>query len=100
MDANDTWTYHDKDGISVSYPGGYPDFSSHVSKSAAFEFEGNHTSDYSKAYATPPPSEPDKNFTWHDLQLMQLIPKDIHDRFTHRGGVSLLREKRKAAELV
>jgi len=103
VDANDTWTYHDKDGISVSYPGGYPDFSSHVSKSAAFEFDGNHTSDYSKAYATPPPSEPDKNFTWHhhhDLKLMQLIPKDIHDRFTHRGGVSLLREKRKAAELV
>lgn len=39
----------------------------------------------------------DKN-TWHhhqDRKTMQEIDKELHDRFRHRGGMSLTRKKKK-----
>lgn len=38
-----------------------------------------------------------KGFTWHhhiDGHTLYGIPTDIHKSFTHRGGISLLREMR------
>jgi A nuclease of the HNH/ENDO VII superfamily with conserved WHH/Domain of unknown function (DUF4150) len=97
-------TYTSKDGKSVTYnKEGYPDFSEH--KMAEVKID-NLSGDYIKdakmaneASNLPKNLGIDKslgNVTWHhveDGKTMQLIPKLIHDEFSHTGGASILRSK-------
>jgi hypothetical protein len=100
VDADGTWTYHDWEGNSVSYPGGYPDFknANKVEFTVDLVFEGNHSSDFKNADKLLPKPPLPKGLTWHhhqDLKTMQAIPTKIHDRFRHMGGVSILKQERK-----
>jgi len=60
--------------------------------------KGNYTSDYNNATnlsVKEPPKLPNDQTTWHhhqDGKRMIEVDKVIHNRFTHRGGVSKLRK--------
>ncbi|EIU8053909.1 HNH endonuclease, partial [Salmonella enterica subsp. enterica serovar Havana] len=97
-----TWVYQDKYGNVVRYPDGYPDFSPYeVQHVDVPDLKGNHrlgpSGDFGKANALAPKGAADLEVnTWHHHQngvTMQEVPKDIHSRFTHRGGVSNIRNK-------
>ncbi|UKE46265.1 HNH endonuclease [Xanthomonas cerealis] len=92
--------YTNKQGTSVTYnPDGYPDFSPHAINEVKVDgLVGDTYNDFIKANeaaglpykGTSPPG-----YTWHHLQdgqTMQLVPRGIHQEFTHAGGASLLRE--------
>lgn len=100
IDKDGIWTYHDKEGHSVSYPDGYPDFKSAglVEREVELnEFRG-HDSDKGRAntaakrkYGVGHRS----GYTWHhnqDMHTMQEVETSIHKKFTHEGGVSLIED--------
>ncbi len=92
-----TWRYTDKNGNVVDYKNGYPDLSSYERQRVEIEdLKGNHSTDFTKAdKAAPKGPKLDEN-TWHhneDMKTMQEVPKDIHRKFTHRGGVSGIKKK-------
>lgn len=114
IDENGTWTYTNKNGISVSYPGGYPDFSPYYHPTVApviikvsspknnhKDFENaNKEAGLSKDSDPPVPSknEPPDGYTWHhheDGKTMVLVEEDIHDEFKHIGGQSKVNGKNK-----
>ena len=77
---------------------GYPIFKEpHLRQSVNIgKQKGNHTTDYTNAIGgsklDPPKID---GTTWHhheDGMTMQEFNSDIHDRFTHRGGVSKVKK--------
>lgn len=100
IDKDKTWTYNDSEGNSVAYPGGYPDF-----KAAGMvkqevdigKFEGYNT-DMPKADRLAPNGPIPDSSTWHhhqDGKTMQEVDTLHHDRFKHRGGMSITKKKNK-----
>ena len=98
-------TYMTKDGKWVKYnSNGYPDFSNHLThpevKSIDIPegFHPNRTPDYKRANELVGKggewgSDPPAGYRWHHHQngrTMQLVPKAIHELFTHAGGISKL----------
>ena len=91
-----TWVYSDWEGNSVRYPNGHPDFTPFERQQIDVpDLKGNHGKnpggDFGKADALAPKGSADytKN-TWHhheNMKAMQEVPKKIHNRFTHSGGV-------------
>lgn len=99
IDDADIWTYHHKDGHSVSYPDGYPDFknSGFVIQEAKIGSFSDYGTDFANANKIAPngPMNSQVN-TWHHHQdgtTLQEINKEIHKAYTHRGGMSLKRKK-------
>jgi hypothetical protein len=107
IDENGTWTYTDKAGNSVSYPNGYADFGPYAVHSPEItDMIGDHYYDYEKANTRAglgPNSDPPvydihtapEGYRWHhgeDKKTMYLVPEPIHTRFTHRGGVSIIKK--------
>lgn len=96
VDSEGTWTYTNPDGVSVGYPGGFPDF-----KSAGFVRQEvnigpikNYDHDFKLADETAPFGKKLDTSTWHhyqDAQTMQEVPSLIHRQFTHRGGMSIMK---------
>lgn len=78
------------------YPNGHPDFTPFERQQIDVpDLKGNHGKnpggDFGKADALAPKGSADytKN-TWHhheNMKTMQEVPKKIHNRFTHSGGV-------------
>ncbi|WP_426252881.1 HNH endonuclease [Paenibacillus pabuli] len=114
IDENGTWTYTNKDGKSVSYPEGYPDFSDYYHptvkpvkikvaspKNPKKDFEeANLASGLNKNSdpSVPSKNEPPDGYTWHhheDGETMILVESDIHDEFKHIGGQSTVNGKNK-----
>ncbi|WP_339312600.1 HNH endonuclease [Paenibacillus sp. FSL k6-2145] len=113
IDGNGTWTYTNKNGISVSYPNGCPDFSAfyHLTIKPAVTIEitipKNPQADSKKANleaglnkdSDPPVTElnqPPTGYTWHhheDGKTMVLVDEDIHREFRHIGGQSTVNGK-------
>ncbi|MFP1787703.1 RHS repeat-associated core domain-containing protein, partial [Lonsdalea quercina] len=98
-----TWVYKNSSGTTVRYPNGYPDFSPHsIQQVDVPDLTGNHgrgpSGDFGKADALAPKGAADyTNNTWHHHQngkTMQEVPKDVHSEFTHRGGVSNIKNKK------
>ncbi|WP_223569265.1 RHS repeat-associated core domain-containing protein [Pseudomonas sp. BF-R-26] len=94
------WVYTDWEGNTVRYPGGHPDFTPYeIQRTDVPDLKGNHGKtpggDFGKADARAPNGMADyKNNTWHHHQnmvTMQEVPKKIHNRFTHSGGVKNLK---------
>ncbi len=91
-----TWVYKDWEGNVVRYPDGHPDFTPFERQQVDVpDLKGNHGKnpggDFGKADALAPQGKADyaKN-TWHhheNMNTMQEVPKKIHNRFTHSGGV-------------
>ena len=109
IDEKGVWTYTNKNGVSVSYPNGYPDFSKYYHpdvKPVKIEYAKpkNYPKDYEAANTeaglskTSNPSVPEKNkppegYTWHHMEdgkTMVLVEKDVHDEFKHMGGQSIV----------
>lgn len=97
-----TWVYQDWEGNIVRYPNGYPDFEPYAIQSVDVpDLKGNHDKnpggDFGKADARA--SKGGANYdlnTWHHHEngvTMMEVPKDIHERFRHRGGVSAIKRK-------
>ena len=97
IDENRTWTYHDWEGNSVSYPDGYPDFKAAgmVKQEVPIgKFEG-WNKDFPKADKLAPNGPKDASSTWHHHQdgtTMQEINAKLHARFTHVGGMSKVKK--------
>jgi hypothetical protein len=117
IDEKGTWMYTNKEGISVSYPNGYPDFSpySHPTikpveikvaspKNNKKDFENANSEAGLRKDSDPPvPSknEPPEGYTWHhheDGKTMVLVEDDVHDEFKHTGGQSKVNGKNKNSE--
>ncbi len=96
-----TWVYQDWEGNVVRYPDGYPDFKPYAIQSVDVpDLKGNHDKQYGDfAKADARASNGGANYdvnTWHHHEngvTMMEVPKDIHDRFRHRGGVSAIKRK-------
>lgn len=95
-----TWVYQDWEGNVVRYPDGYPDFTPYERQSVdVYDLKGDHSKtpggDFGKADAMAPKGQANYDLnTWHHHQngtTMQEVPKSIHRRFTHRGGVSRIK---------
>lgn len=96
IDKNGVWTYHDWEGNSVSYPGGYPDFKSAglVRQEAPIGPFVDRNKDFAKAKEMGYIKSADG--TWHhheDRVTLQEVETILHDRFRHRGGISKLKKK-------
>lgn len=107
IDNNGVWTYTNKKGQSVRYPGGYPDFSNYLHpkvKSVKIKFAKpeNRPKDFKEANLkagldknsdppVPANNRPPDGYTWHHHQdgtTMQLVERKVHDEFKHAGGIS------------
>ena len=87
------WIYTDWEGNTIKYTDGFPDFKNgippQVKKEVVLEngFEGR-SKDFSKA------GDAGLGNTWHhhqDGKTLQAVDSAIHRRFTHRGGISILK---------
>lgn len=87
------WIYTDWEGNTIKYTDGFPDFKNgippQVKKEVVLEngFEGR-IKDFSKA------GDAGLGNTWHhhqDGKTLQAVDSAIHRRFTHRGGISILK---------
>nr|WP_315431757.1 polymorphic toxin-type HINT domain-containing protein [uncultured Prevotella sp.] len=93
-DDGKVWEYTDWEGNTVKYKDGYPDFSPHERQHVDIDMKGNRTSDFTEANKKAPKGKKLPENTWHHNEngtTMQEVPTDIHRRFTHRGGVSILK---------
>jgi hypothetical protein len=99
IDDKDTWTYQNKDGHSVTYTDGFPDFKTagHVKQEVEIGRFKDYNTDFKKADELAPNGPRDaENNTWHhhqDGKTMQEVNKEIHKDFTHRGGMALKKRK-------
>ncbi|KQO04988.1 RHS-family protein [Paenibacillus sp. Leaf72] len=112
MEENGTWTYTNKQGQSVSYPNGYPDFTPYYHPTVKpVEIEvtkpKNPQTDFKKANeeaglnkdsdpSVPASNKPPDDYTWHhheDGKTMVLVDEDIHREFRHIGGQSTVNGK-------
>lgn len=117
IDDNGTWTYMNKEGQSVSYPNGYPDFSEYTHstvqpveievarpKNPQADFkEANEKAGLSKDSDPPVPAinKPPDGYTWHhhqDGKTMILVDEDVHREFRHIGGQSTINGKNGTGE--
>ena len=91
---NGVWTYHDREGHSVSYPDEYPDFKSAgmvIQEVPIGKFE-SYYKDFQKADELAPKGSKASTSTWHHHQngtTMQEVNAKLHSRFTHEGGMAL-----------
>jgi hypothetical protein len=93
------WRYTSRQGVSINYPGGYPDF-----KSAGFVRQEvdigrfrNYSYDFRKANKLTGGLKDSARNTWHhhqDGKTLQEVPRKIHRQFTHEGGMSITRKRR------
>ena len=99
-----TWVYQNAAGTTVRYPNGYPDFGPFtVQQVDVPDLKGNHShglnGDFGKADAMAPNGAADyASNTWHHHEngvTVQEVPSDIHKEFTHRGGVSTIKQGNK-----
>jgi hypothetical protein len=91
------WKYTNPEGISVTYKNGYPDFkgSGLVIREIDIGSFRNRTSDFKLADEIAPGGPKSRLNTWHhheDGRTLQEINKDIHETFTHQGGMSLMKK--------
>ena len=100
IDNNGTWIYTDSNGVTVKYINGYPDFESAGTVEQKVNIGGfkNRSSDARAADRLAPNGPCKKGYVWHhsqDGQTMMEISEEIHKKFTHRGGYSLMKMKRR-----
>ncbi|UTX65162.1 HNH endonuclease [Streptococcus constellatus] len=90
------WIYTDWEGNTVKYTDGFPDFKAagFVEQEVILEdgFKGR-AKDFKEANDISPKTSIDN--TWHhhqDGQTLQELKRSIHSRFTHRGGISIVKK--------
>ena len=101
IDRDGNWIYTDNEGNCVRYKNGYPDFKEAglVKQEVNIGSFTTRKQDARKADKMASHGPKDANSVWHhseDGKTMQEIDRDIHRKFTHQGGIS--REKRRRKE--
>ena len=96
IDDAGVWSYHDWEGNTVSYPGGYPDFKTArmVIQEAHIGPFVNRDADFKKARDLGYTKKP--GTSWHhseDGVTLQEIERFLHERFRHKGGISKMKKK-------
>ena len=92
---NDVWKYTNKDGVTVKYNNGYPNFkeAGQVKQEVDIGEFKDYRTDFERADELAPNGPRDSiNNTWHhneDGKTLQEVGKSIHKEFTHRGGMSI-----------
>lgn len=92
---NDVWKYTNKDGVTVKYNNGYPNFKEAGQVKQEVDIGGfkDYRTDFELADELAPNGPRDSiNNTWHhneDGKTLQEVDKFIHKEFTHRGGMSI-----------
>ena len=100
IDKQGNWIYKNSDGVTVKYIDGYPDFEAAGTteqKVNIGEFI-SRTKDARLADKLAPKGPCKKGYVWHhspDGSTMMMISEEIHRQFTHRGGYSLMKIKRR-----
>ena len=91
LGGDPVWFYTSKDGVTVPYIGGEPDFA--VAGCVYGELDvgafANRNRDKSRANQMFNRSIDFENFVWHhvnDMRTMQIVDRKIHSLFTHYGG--------------
>ena len=97
---NGAWKYTDAQGISVTYINGYPDFkgSGHVKQEVDIGPFSNRSADFKIADQLAPNGPRDPLNTWHhyeDGRTLQEVNRRLHEMFTHRGGISIVKRREK-----
>ncbi|MBA3925580.1 hypothetical protein HPK16_04415 [Listeria sp. W9-0585] len=112
IDSKGTWSYTNKNGQTVRYPNGYPDFKDYrhpnvepvtikvaSPKNPQADFRAaNLEAKLDKNSEPPVPelSKPPIGYTWHhheDGRTMELVEAKIHKDFRHIGGQSAVNGK-------
>ncbi|WP_430535385.1 T7SS effector LXG polymorphic toxin [Listeria rocourtiae] len=112
IDSKGTWSYTNKNGQTVRYPNGYPDFKDYrhpdvepvtikvaSPKNPQADFRAaNLEAKLDKNSQPPVPelSKPPIGYTWHhheDGMTMELVEAKIHKDFRHIGGQSAVNGK-------
>lgn len=112
IDDLGNWKYINKQGKSVTYKNGYPDFNPYKHPNVdVIPIEVAKPKNYPKDYeaankaanlgpnSIPPVfdmKKPPEGYIWHHMEdgkTMMLVEKDIHREFTHAGGQSLINGK-------
>lgn len=112
IDSKGTWSYTNKNGQTVRYPNGYPDFKDYrhpnvepvtikvaSPKNPQADFRAaNLEAKLDKNSQPPVPelSKPPIGYTWHhheDGRTMELVEAKIHKDFRHIGGQSAVNGK-------
>ena len=89
------WKYTNKDGVTVKYNNGYPNFkeAGQVKQEVYIGGFKDYRNDFELADELAPNGPRDSiNNTWHhneDGKTLQEVDKFIHKEFTHRGGMSI-----------
>ena len=99
IDKSGNWIYTDWFGISIKYINGYPDY---IGSGVVFQAVNigkftNRGIDKRLADKLAPNGPCKKGNVWHHSQdghTMEEISREIHERFTHMGGISNLRGKK------
>ncbi|EUJ33774.1 hypothetical protein MFLO_01030 [Listeria floridensis FSL S10-1187] len=101
LNDSGTWTYINNKNQSVSYINGFPDFKGAglVKQEVNIGKFNNYNTDFKMADELAPngPRDPVNN-TWHhkaDGMTMEEVNKGIHKEFTHRGGMSIKKVRRR-----
>ncbi len=93
VSKNGVWKYTDWDGNSVTYVNGFPVFpKKYIRQQVDIDMKCNYTTDFTEANKNAPKGPILPENTWHhheNMRTMQEIPTEIHNRFTHVGGVSI-----------
>ncbi|TDR52797.1 HNH endonuclease, partial [Paenilisteria rocourtiae] len=116
IDSKGTWSYTNKNGQTVRYPNGYPDFKDYrhpnvepvkikvaSPKNPQADFKAaNLEAKLDKNSQPPVPelSKPPIGYTWHhheDGRTMELVEAKIHKDFRHIGGQSAVNGKIKGS---
>jgi hypothetical protein len=83
---------HPKTGVPFDADG-YPDFSKWATKTVNIEQTGSRGVDFRMANEAAGLSETPSGYTWYhhkDGTTMQLVPRNIHAKTGHSGGVSII----------
>ncbi len=96
IDSDGTWVYTDRDGVTVRYENGFPNFkkAGQVKQTVRVDKIGDYTDDFKNAddiAAQRGRPRDAANNTWHhsaDGKHLEEVDKAIHKKYTHRGGMS------------
>ena len=98
---NGNWKFTDWEHNSVVYEGDEPNYDKFVIQEVDIEdMQGDCTTDFDKADEKAPNGPKSDENTWHhkqNMKTMQEVDCDIHRRFTHYGGQSMIRQTRATA---
>lgn len=98
---NGNWKFTDWEHNSVVYEGEEPNYGKFVIQEVDIEdMQGDCTTDFDKADEKAPNGPKSDENTWHhkqNMKTMQEVDCDIHRRFTHYGGRSMIRQTRATA---